>query len=77
MNDLEATIENSNASSFADDTRISLSIEYVSDTQTSLQTDLNNVVLWSSSKNIELHEKKFEYLSYRTPSSPTILLHLV
>ena len=70
MNDLEATIENSNASSFADDTGISRSIEYVSVTQT-LQTDLKNVVLWSSSNKMELHEKKFEYLSYRTPALAT------
>ena len=68
INDLESSIEDSTSSSFADDTRISRMIEYVCDTQ-SLQSDLDNVVRWSASNNMELHEKKFEFLSYRTPNN--------
>jgi len=68
INDLEATIKDSNASSFADDTRISRQIQYTKDTEI-LQSDLDNVITWSKCNNMELHEKKFEFLSYRLPSN--------
>ena len=71
INDLEAAIEDANASSFADDTRISHAIEYSSDIAF-LQADLNNVVQWSSHNNMDLHEKKFEYLSFRNPNNAKI-----
>ena len=32
-----------------------------------LQTDLNAVVKWSTENNMQLHEDKFELLSYRIP----------
>ena len=59
INDLETTIKDSTASSFADDTRISRQIELTQDTE-KLQFDLNNVIEWSKSNNMELHEQKFE-----------------
>ena len=34
-----------------------------------LQSDLNNVIDWSTANNMELHEKKFESLSYRLPAN--------
>ena len=34
-----------------------------------LQSDLNNVIDWSTSNNTELHEKNFESLSYRLPAN--------
>ena len=68
INDLETATEVSSANSFADDTRLSHKIETVEDT-TLLQSDLNHVIEWSSCNNMELHEKKFEYLSYRLPAN--------
>ena len=46
-------------------------LNYIHDTEL-LQEDLNNVVSWSSSNNMELHEKKFEYLSFRIPSNKKV-----
>ena len=54
--------------SFADDTRISREIQLTEDTEI-LQSDLNNVIDWSTANNMELHEKKFESLSYRLPAN--------
>jgi retron-type reverse transcriptase len=71
INDLETTIKDSTASSFADDTRISRQIELTQDTE-KLQYDLNNVIEWSKSNNMELHEQKFEFLSYRLPANAAL-----
>ena len=68
INDLELAIQDSSTSSFADDTRISREIQLTEDTEI-LQSDLNNVIDWSTSNNMELHEKKFESLSYRLPAN--------
>ena len=66
--DLELAIQDSSTSSFADDTRISREIQLTEDTEI-LQSDLNNVIDWSTANNMELHEKKFESLSYRLPAN--------
>ena len=63
INDLELA-----TSSFADDTRISREIQLTEDTEI-LQSDLNNVIDWSTANNMELHEKNFESLSYRLPAN--------
>ena len=68
VNDLECCIKNSNSSSFADDTRISGKITIIGDTH-QLQTDLNKVIKWSTENNMQLHEDKFELLSYRIPKN--------
>ena len=68
MNDLELAIQDSSTSSFADDTRISREIQLTEDTEI-LQSDLNNVIDWSTANNMELHEKKFKSLSYRLPAN--------
>ena len=67
-NDLELAIQDSSTSSFADDTRISREIQLTEDTEI-LQSDLNNVIDWSTANNMELHEKKLESLSYRLPAN--------
>ena len=67
INDLETFTEDSTASSFVDDTILTQQIEYTKDTE-SLQSDINQVIKWSSDNNMELHDKKFEYLSYRLPA---------
>ena len=66
--DLELAIQDSSTSSFADDTRISREIQLTEDTEI-LQSDLNNVIDWSTANNMELYEKKFESLSYRLPAN--------
>ena len=48
--------------------RISREIQLTEDTEI-LQSDLNNVIDWSTANNMELHEKKFESLSYRLPAN--------
>ena len=65
INDLELAIQDSSTSSFADDTKISREIRLTEDPQ----SDLNNIIDWSTSNNMELHEKKFESLSYRLPAN--------
>ena len=49
---------------FADDTRISKQINSERDVQL-LQKDLDNVVRWSQSNNMKLHEEKFELLVHK------------
>ena len=68
INDLEKVVIYSKASSFADDTRLTGAVSQIADTQ-ALQEDLNNVVEWSCNNNMQLHEGKFELLSYSTNSS--------
>ena len=68
INDLELAIQDSSTSSFADDTRIFCEIQLTEDTEI-LQSDLNNVIDWSTANNMELHEKKFESLSCRLPAN--------
>ena len=68
INDLVNNIRESKMSSFADDTKISRSIEFERDI-TLLQDDLNKVIQWSIENNMGLHEDKFEVLNYRMNSS--------
>ena len=68
INDMELAIQDSSTSSFADDTRISREIQLTENTEI-LQSDLNNVIDWPTANNMELHEKKFESLSYRLPAN--------
>ena len=58
INDRELAIQDSSTSSFADDTRISREIQLTEDNEI-LQSDLNNVIDWSTANTMELHEKKF------------------
>ena len=50
-----------------DGTRISCEIQLTEDTET-IQSDLN-LIDSSTSNSMELHEKKFESLSYRLPAN--------
>ena len=68
INDLVNNIKQSKVSSFADDTKISRTIKYEVDMQ-HLQEDLNRVIKWSIENNMDLHEDKFEVISYRINSS--------
>ena len=68
INDLKKCLKNSSASSFADDTRLSQQITCCEHTSL-LQEDLFSMVKWAKQNNMELHENKFELLTYRTPRS--------
>ena len=59
VNDLELCVTSSNVGFFADDTRISKQIGSLDDCKL-LQEDLDNVVSWSRSNNMQLHEQKSE-----------------
>ena len=67
INDLEKVLSEAKNGSFADDTRLSHTINISDDTKT-LQRDLNSVVKWSRENNMQLHEDKFELLCYRNLS---------
>ena len=68
INDLVDTVKNSKISSFADDTKVSKTIEFESDTAV-LQKDLDTIISWSRENNMDLHEDKFEVLNYKINSS--------
>ena len=68
INVLLGSLSHSKGFSFADDTKLIGAIRDSCSTQ-SLQRDLNSVILWSQINNMELHEQKFEVLSYSLNSS--------
>ena len=63
INDLLSTIKYSTGFSFADDTKLIGAISGLESVEL-LQEDLNTVIEWSKNNNMELHEKKFEVVSY-------------
>ena len=74
IDDLRNCLAGSSSGSFADDTRLSKTITCCNDVKI-LQEDLLNVINWAASNNMDLHENKFELLSYRSPKS-TLLQEL-
>ena len=64
-NDLDDAVLDSILGKFADDTRVQRNISQASDCAI-LQKDLDNIITWSKHNNMELHEDKFELLSYNT-----------
>ena len=71
INDLLHTLEFSKGFSFADDTKLIGAIEDEQSVRC-LQEDLNRVIKWSTANNMELHEKKFEVVSYSLNASKTL-----
>ena len=63
INDLLSSINYSKGFSFADDTKLIGAISGLEDVEL-LQEDLNTVIEWSKNNNMELHENKFEVVSY-------------
>ena len=63
INDLLDSISYSKGFSFADDTKLIGAIREMSSVGL-LQNDLNIVIEWSRVNNMELHEQKFEVVSY-------------
>ena len=72
INDIVLCVQSATIRCFADDTRLCKSISYCSDVST-LQSDLDNVIDWSSRNNMALHEDKFEYITHRENMSNTLL----
>ena len=61
INDIGSLVCDSNAGSFADDTKISKYIDSVADHDV-LQKDLQSIISWSKRNNMELHDQKFELM---------------
>ena len=71
INDLLNTINYSEGFSFADDTKLIGAISGQHSVQL-LQEDLNTVIEWSRVNNMELHEQKFEVVSYSLNTSKAL-----
>ena len=71
INDLQGCVKHSNVSFFADDTRVSKQINCQSDVYL-LQEDLCNIISWSRSNNMKLHEDKFDLLIHRSKRHDTL-----
>ena len=71
INDLLSILNFSHGFSFADDTKL---IGAIKDERCVklLQEDLNLVINWSSDNNMELHEEKFETLTYSQNQAKTL-----
>ena len=78
IDDLENCLSAPTLGSFADDTRLGKTISCCEDKHI-LQYDPNKVIDWSKKNNRQLHESKFELLTYWTPKtsfSNFLLSHL-
>ena len=71
INDLLSTINFSDGFSFADDTKLIGAIKGLPCVEL-LQEDLNSVIEWARNNNMELHEQKFEVVSYALNTSKTL-----
>ena len=56
---------------FADDTKVFATINDPTDCD-NLQSDLDNIYLWSSENNMMFNQKKFQYISYHMGDSSKI-----
>ena len=65
--DIDAGMDHASASSFADDTRITMSIRKPEDCA-KMQSDLEKVYGWAEENNMSFNADKFEVLSYRATS---------
>ena len=71
INDLQGCVKYSNVSFFADDTRVSKQINSQNDVSL-LQEDLGNILNWSRSNNMKLHEDKFDLIVHRSKRHDTL-----
>ena len=63
IGDIDRDLKHSNASSFADDTRVGKEIRDEADAE-KLQEDLDAMVNWANENNMALNEDKFELIRY-------------
>ena len=75
INDIADVLKDSSIKIFADDSKLSRQIKFTDDHE-ALQKDLESVIEWSSTNNMELNESKFELLQHgyyeETKSSYTL-----
>ena len=71
VNDLPATVTSSLVLMFADDAKCAHSIFNLSDCL-SLQEDLNNIVLWSTTWNLHFNEGKCSIVRFFSKCSPLL-----
>ena len=62
ISDISSNVS-SNITSFADDTKVFATINDPTDCD-NLQSDLDNIYLWSSENNMMFNHEKFQYISY-------------
>ena len=62
ISDISSNVS-SNITSFADDTKVFATINDPTDCD-NLQSDLDNIYLWSSENNMMFNQEKFQYISY-------------
>ena len=67
--DIDAECEHVTASSFADDTRLTLPIANTRDSE-KMQSDLQKIYAWANTNNMSFNSDKFELLRYRVTSAP-------
>ena len=72
INDISLLPLTSNIGIFADDTKITRRIEK-SEQMADLQSDLNEILLWSKKNNMQLNEDKFQFISHNYSSNMPIL----
>ena len=70
ISDISSNVS-SNIISFADDTKVFATINDPTDCD-NLQSDLDNIYLWSSENNIMFNQEKFQYISYHMGDSSKI-----
>ena len=72
INNVDRCIMHSIIRCFADDTRISIAITSEQDVML-LQSDLHNVIEWSSKNNMALYKDKFEYMCHKFNKNHALL----
>ena len=70
ISDISSNVS-SNITSFADDTKVFATINNPTDCD-DLQSDLDNIYLWSSENNMMFNQEKFQYISYHMGDSSKI-----
>jgi len=76
INDLQHYVKSSTLRCFADDTRLTKRINNSQEDTCLMQNDLNHVITWSKSNNMELNESKFELISFSKHISRTDISEL-
>ena len=71
INNLQGCVKYSNVSFFAEDTCVSKQIDSQNDVSL-LQEDLGNIMNWSRSNNMKLHEDKFDLIVHRSKRHDTL-----
>ena len=70
ISDISSNVS-SNITSLVDDTKVFATINDPTDCD-NLQSDLDNIYLWSSENNMMFNQEKFQYISYHMSNSSKI-----